>query len=147
MIVYTIGYTKKTAESFFSSIRSSDIKLLLDVRLNNNSQLAGFSKSKDLEYFLNKICDCKYQHHVEMAPDKTLLDDYKNSKHPISWSEYEIRFANIIKKRNIIEKFPALCENFNKICLLCSEATPEHCHRRLIAEALHNKYGYSVVHL
>lgn len=134
MKIFTIGFTQKSAREFFNKIKENKIALLLDIRLNNVSQLAGFAKGKDLEYFLKEICHCEYAHDEVFAPTKILLDNYRTKK--VSWIEYEKVFAKILKTRPIIERFNKIYGKFNNICLLCTEPTPEQCHRRLVAEYL-----------
>jgi len=128
--LYTIGSGRKSAETFFTVLRQNNIKILLDVRLNNNSQLAGFSKKDDLIFFLRELCGCAYEHLPQWAPTKKILDEYKNKV--ISWTEYEEKFNEIIKARDITKYINK--NTLNQACLLCSEATPEQCHRRLLAE-------------
>ncbi|MCL2638043.1 MAG: DUF488 domain-containing protein [Oscillospiraceae bacterium] len=133
MNLYTIGFAQKSAEQFFNLIKSNNIELLLDVRLWNSTQLAGFSKGNDLRYFLKTIRDCDYVHALEYAPSKELLDDYKNRK--ISWTDYETQYRELIKQRNSLETFD-FKYSVENICLLCAEPTSEQCHRRLLAEML-----------
>jgi len=132
MKIFTIGFTKKSAEVFFDLIKSADIKTLLDVRLNNVSQLAGFAKKNDLKFFLNELCDSDYIHVPEFAPTKTLLDQYK--KNEISWEKYENEFLDLLHQRSI-EKHLDI-KILDKSCLLCSEHEPHMCHRKLVAEYL-----------
>lgn len=132
MILFTIGFTQKSAETFFELIKENQIELLIDVRLNNKSQLAGFSKGTDLDYFLKEICNCKYVHCQEYAPTKEILDDYKKKK--ISWKEYVEQFIPLMEKRDFPQTFTKRFAGYERICLLCSEPTPEQCHRRLLAE-------------
>jgi len=132
MILFTIGFTQKSAETFFELIKENQIELLIDVRLNNKSQLAGFSKGTDLDYFLKEICNCKYVHCQEYAPTKEILDDYKKKK--ISWKEYVEQFIPLMEKRDFPQTFIKRFAGYERICLLCSEPTPEQCHRRLLAE-------------
>jgi uncharacterized protein (DUF488 family) len=146
MEVYTTGFTKKTAAQFFGSLKLVGIKRLVDVRLNNSSQLAGFTKKEDLPFFLKEICGIEYIHESLLAPTQEMLDAYKKRKG--SWSEYEQRFLALMQERRIEEKIqPALFEI--PTVLLCSEATAEHCHRRLVLEYLRDKWGgrIEVVHL
>ena len=128
--LYTIGFTKKSAEKFFSLLQTAEIKLLVDIRLNNSSQLAGFAKGNDLEYFIKVICRAKYLHLDELAPTKELLKAYQNNE--ISWAGYEDTFNSILKTRKINSKFRI--EDFDHACFLCTEDTPEKCHRRLVVE-------------
>lgn len=130
--LYTIGFTQTSAEEFFTKIKRSRIKTLIDTRINNSSQLAGFSKSKDLKFFLKELCDVNYIHKLDLAPTKDLLDAYKGKK--ITWDNYANEFTKLIRKREVEKKIPL--ELLNSSCLLCSEKSPHHCHRRLVAEYL-----------
>ena len=134
MVIYTIGFTKKKAEQFFEPLRENGVQLLIDVRLNNKSQLAGFTKDGDIQYFLEKICGIKYIHCDEFAPSKELLKNYQDGN--TSWEEYETVFNNIMEKRGACSKFLSRFAEYDKVCLLCSEPTPEKCHRRLVAEKI-----------
>jgi len=132
MDIYTIGFTKKNAVTFFGFIRSSNISTLIDVRLNNVSQLAGFAKRDDLKYFLKELCNAEYVHTPELAPTKEMLSAYK--KGDIPWKTYEDKFLNLMSQRHIERLVkPALLSNG---CLLCSEHEPHLCHRRLVVEYL-----------
>ncbi|MFC1541579.1 DUF488 family protein [Candidatus Latescibacterota bacterium] len=133
--------TGKTAREFFEKLQNAGVKHLVDVRLNNVSQLAGFTKKRDLEYFLKVIADIDYTHKPELAPTKEILDGYK--KKQIDWNEYERHFKKLLQQREPDKYFKP--ENLNQACLLCSEIKPEHCHRRLVAEYLKNKFGGNVV--
>ena len=137
MTVYTIGFTKKTAEQFFELIRVNKIQLLIDVRLNNASQLDGFSKGRDLKYFLSAICDCDYTHAADFAPTKELRDRYRSKE--ISWKEYEEGYSSLIEDRNCLGELLEQCGRYENVCLLCSESEATHCHRRLAAEMLADK--------
>ena len=137
MILYTIGFTQKTAKQFFEKIKNNDIELLLDIRLNNASQLAGFTKGNDLAYFLKEICQCDYVHDIRFAPTAELLQSYR--KGTTSWDRYVIVFDDVMKTRRLSEVFDMLYRKYNKVCLLCSEPTPDQCHRRLVAEMLQSK--------
>lgn len=129
MRIYTVGFTKKSAEEFFTLLENKGVKRIIDVRLNNSSQLAGFSKGVDLNYFLKKIAGIEYIHRTDLAPTKEILDAYK--KKSISWEQYETRFLALLEERE-----PQIRETrlFDEACLLCSEELPERCHRRLVAE-------------
>jgi uncharacterized protein (DUF488 family) len=136
MKLFTIGFTKTSAEGFFSRLSKAHVKKLVDVRLNNVSQLAGFAKKDDLRYFAKSICGIGYEHIPELAPTQDILDDYKKSKG--AWSIYAEKFLDLMARRKI--------ENIEHLrldggCLLCSEDKPHHCHRRLVAEYLKNKWG------
>ena len=101
MTVYTMGFTQKTAREFFGKIRNEQIDLLIDIRLNNNSQLAGFAKGKDLDFFLSELCGCKYVHKIEFAPTKELLDDYKKNR--ITWDQYVEVYHQLMDRRNMVQ--------------------------------------------
>lgn len=132
MNIYTIGFTQKNASRFFGFIKESGVKTLIDVRLNNVSQLAGFAKKDDLEFFLKEICGTNYVHSPELAPTKDILNAYK--KGDITWEVYEDKFLNLMSRRNIEKSVnPALLDHG---CLLCSEHEPHFCHRRLVVEYL-----------
>jgi uncharacterized protein (DUF488 family) len=136
--VYTIGFTKKTAAQFFESIKRAGVKRLLDVRLNNSSQLAAFAKKDDLAYFLKVICDVEYVHLPLLAPSQAMLDEYKKMKG--SWNIYAEKFLALMKERRIEETLDRGL--FDVPCvLLCSEADAEHCHRRLVLDYLQEKWG------
>ena len=137
MTVHTIGFTKKSARRFFELIRESQARRVVDVRLNNVSQLAGFAKRDDLAYFLRAICDVDYVHAPDLAPTQVMLDDYK--KGGASWAEYEQRFLDLMKERRVEETTPR--ELIEGGCLLCSEHEPHQCHRRLVAEYLQAHWG------
>ncbi len=144
MRVFTIGFTKTTAESFFTRLQKAGVKKVLDVRLNNVSQLAGFAKRDDLRYFLKAICAIDYAHQPELAPTQDLLDAYK--KHGGHWAEYEKRFLGLMASRRIEETVAR--DTVDGACLLCSEDKPHHCHRRLVAEYLRDKWGdFEICHL
>lgn len=144
MKVYTIGFTKKSASEFFELLRESGAKRLVDVRLNNVSQLAGFAKKDDLEYFLRKICKMNYMHLPDLAPTKEMLTAYRSGH--LDWQTYERQFLALMDERRVAKK--AIKRTIANACLLCSEDTPEHCHRRLVAEYLHRHWGdVEIVHL
>jgi len=142
--ILTIGFTKTTAKDFFGRLRKSGAKKIVDVRLNNVSQLAGFAKRDDLEYFAHELCGISYQHMPAFAPTKDILDDYKKRKE-MPWDEYEARFLKLMAERQIEKMNP---EDIDGGCLLCSEDKPHHCHRRLVAEYLKGKWeGVEIIHL
>lgn len=137
MKIFTIGFTKKTAREFFTTLKAAGVQRLIDVRLNNMSQLSGFSKKEDLEYFLKELGGIEYVHLPVLAPTQDLLDAFK--KHKGSWKEYEAGFLKLISARRIEEQLePKIFENS---CLLCSEDQPVRCHRRLVGEYLRDKWG------
>lgn len=144
MNLYTIGFTQKKAKDFFEMLKNEKIRKLYDVRLNNVSQLAGFAKKNDLEFFLKELCDAKYFHLPELAPTKILLNDYKKGE--INWESYSDKFLNLIAQRNVENLMSP--EDYDEGCLLCSEHKPHHCHRTLVANYLNQKgFKLNVKHL
>ncbi len=142
--LYTIGSAGKTAEEFFEILRQNSVRKVVDVRLYNRSQLAGFTKIDDLRYFLRSILDIGYEHQPILAPSKELLDGYKKSG--ISWDAYEQEYLLLLQRRRPDAKLSR--EGFDGACLLCSEALPNHCHRRLAAEFLARAWGdVKIIHL
>lgn len=137
MKIFTIGFTKKRARQFFEMLQKSGAKRIVDVRLNNVSQLAGFAKKDDLAYFLDSICKMEYVHLPELAPTQEMLDEYKKLKG--DWRTYEHRFLDLMEQRRIEETVPK--EIITNGCMLCSEDKPHHCHRRLVAEYLKQRWG------
>ena len=145
MEIYSIGFTQKSASQFFGTLKAHRIERLLDVRLNNTSQLAGFAKQADLAYFLHEICGAGYEHEPLLAPTQDILDAYKKQKG--SWELYEEAFLALMRSRSIetvIDK-----DSFaRKTVLLCSEPTAEQCHRRLVLEYLQEHWGgLTITHL
>ena len=130
--LFTIGFTQKKAEQFFETLTKAGVKRVIDTRLNNVSQLAGFAKKPDLQYFLQKIGGIEYIHILDLAPTKDILDAYK--KKEITWDSYEQKFNQLITQRKIESKLSI--DIIDKSCLLCSELKPHNCHRRLVAEYL-----------
>lgn len=144
MKLFTIGFTKKPARKFFELLRKSGAKRIVDIRLNNVSQLAGFAKKDDLAYFLKEICGMDYVHLPELAPTQQILDEYK--KHQGDWKTYEASFLELMGQRRIADKVPK--EVLADGCLLCSEDKPMFCHRRLVAEYLKQHWvDVDIVHL
>jgi len=147
MEVFTIGFTRKTAAEFFEILQKKGIKRLLDVRLNNKSQLAGFTKFTDLKYFLKKICDIDYMYESKLAPTAMILNEYKKKKG--SWEQYEKKFLLLMHERKIEDKITPSFFTVPTV-LLCSETTAEKCHRRLVLEYLKekwNKTDMKIIHL
>ena len=143
--LYTMGFTGKSAEEFFTILKQKGIKILLDIRLNNVSQLAGFTKGKDLAYFVKTILNGQYYHNTDLAPTKELLKKYQADE---NWQSYEKEFVTLLEKRNAETKIkPELLKG--PTVLLCSEKTAEKCHRRLTAEYLQRKLlvDYTIEHL
>ncbi|MBE9465902.1 DUF488 family protein [Dyadobacter subterraneus] len=130
--LYTIGFTKKPAETFFTLLKDSGVKRLIDTRINNVSQLSGFAKGTDLKYFAGEIGNMSYEHNIDFAPTKEILSLYRTKK--LTWPEYETEYLNLLDTRKIAQKINI--EKLHETCLLCSEHKPEKCHRRLLAEYL-----------
>jgi uncharacterized protein (DUF488 family) len=138
MRIYTIGFTRKSAETFFTRLAEARVKRLIDIRLNNVSQLAGFTKKEDLRYFAQAICGIEYLHLPELAPTAEILERVRKAK-SVDWARFERDFLALMRARKI-EKTLAP-EIVDGACLLCSEETPVHCHRRFVAEYLQGKWG------
>ena len=146
-MILTIGFTKKTARQFFTLLRENGVEVLLDVRISNTSQLAGFAKYPDLPWFLEELCGIRYLHDPLLAPTEELLRDYRAKK--VSWAEYEQIFGALMARRDIDAHLRAAYGELQgkRICLLCSEPTPEQCHRRLVAAHFAAVFGAQVQHL
>jgi uncharacterized protein (DUF488 family) len=145
MEVCSIGFTQKTAEQFFAILRRAGIRQLLDVRLNNVSQLAGFTKRDDLRFFLKEVCGADYRHEPLLAPTQEMLDEYKKNKG--SWLDYETKFLALMADRKIENEIDRALFDV-PTALLCSEPTAERCHRRLVLEYLRDKWGdFIITHL
>lgn len=145
MEIYTIGFTRKTAEQFFGALKRAGVRRLVDIRLNNTSQLAGFTKRDDLPFFLKEICGAEYVHEPLLAPTQELLDEYR--KENGDWQRYEQRFLRLMAERRIEEQLDRRLFDV-PTALLCSETTPDRCHRRLVVEYLRDHWGtLKAVHL
>ncbi len=144
MTLYTIGFTKKPASEFFRLLKESGARRLVDVRLNPGGQLSGFAKQGDLAYFLHELCGMDYVHMPELAPTRPILDGLrKGHRH---WPTYEREFLALMDERRVAETVDR--ESLANSVLLCSEDSPERCHRRLVAEHLRERWGdVEVVHL
>ena len=142
MNIFTIGFTKKSARQFFHLLRASGSKRIIDVRLHNVSQLAGFAKRDDLAYFLRELCGIDYIHLPQLAPTKQMLDDYR--KQHKDWTTYEKQFLDLMRERRIEHNISR--ETIADGCLLCSEDKPHHCHRRLVAQYLNQHWGGIEIH-
>ena len=142
--LYTIGFTNKSAEFFFTLLKKNDVKKIVDIRINNISQLAGFAKGPDLKFFAEEIGHIGYEHNIDLAPTKELLTRYRDKK--MTWSEYEIEYLNLLDKRKISKNINV--DLLHQNCLLCSEHEPEKCHRRLLAEYLkQTRKDIEIIHL
>lgn len=146
MNIFTIGFAQKSAEDFFKLLTENKVECLVDIRLYNASQLAGFTKHRDLEFFLKSIGNIDYVHNILFAPTKWLLDSYKAGK--ISWADYEVKYNQMISQRKVENIFAPIKNKYSNVCLLCSEVTPENCHRRLLAQYLQSKFeDVKIIHL
>jgi uncharacterized protein (DUF488 family) len=135
--IFTIGFAKKSAREFFTTLKQAGVSTVIDIRLNNVSQLAGFTKKQDLQYFLEEIARVPYIHKPELAPTREILDAYK--KEHIDWSGYEKQFRQLLIERHVENLVtPQLVD---KACFLCSEPKSDKCHRRLVAEYLRERWG------
>ncbi|MFL5785316.1 MAG: DUF488 family protein [Bacteriovoracaceae bacterium] len=143
MILFTIGFTQTSAEDFFSRLIEGGVKTVLDVRLHNTSQLSGFAKKDDLSFFLHSLGGITYRHCPELAPREDMLKAYRTDR---NWDHYSKNFVKLLQERKIEKVFrPA---DIHQACLLCSESSPHHCHRRLVAEYLKEKWGkINIIHL
>jgi uncharacterized protein (DUF488 family) len=142
--LFTIGFTRKTAEEFFTCLIRAGVKRVIDIRLNNVSQLAGFTKRDDLRYFLRAIGGIDYLHRPDLAPTQQIMNAFKKDNG--SWSVYESDFLALISAREIEREITP--ELLHEACLLCSEEKPAQCHRRLVAEYLRSKWGnVEIIHL
>jgi len=142
--LYTIGFTGKSAEKFFTLLQNNGVKKIVDTRINNVSQLSGFAKGSDLKFFANEIGHIDYEHKIDFAPTKELLSRYRDKK--LTWEQYEVEYLNLLDIRKIAQKINV--EQLHENCLLCSEHTPEKCHRRLLAEYLKSvRTDVQILHL
>jgi uncharacterized protein (DUF488 family) len=146
MQVYSIGFTKKTAERFFDALRQAGVRRLLDVRLHNSSTLAGFTKEADLPFFLRELCEAEYRHEPILAPSEELFRGIKGGR--LSWPEYEAGFLRLMADRRVEDRLDRSVFSMRTV-LLCSEVTADKCHRRLVLEYLNGKWGglLEIVHL
>jgi uncharacterized protein (DUF488 family) len=145
MKLYTIGFTQRTAAEFFEALKRARVDRLIDVRLNNVSQLAGYTKKDDLAYFLKHIGGIGYHHELSLAPTKEMLDGYRAGG--VAWDDYQPRFVAMLRERKVEKKLDRDLFSGRPV-LLCSEFSAEHCHRRIVAEYLAKKWGgMEIVHL
>ncbi len=147
MAIYTIGFTKRTAENFFEAIQNANIDLVIDIRLNNTSQLASFAKFPDVQYFLKKLSNCEYVHDLKFAPSEATLKAFKSKK--IEWNDYVKQFDETMKTRNIEEYIRSKYLNYKdkNICLLCSETKYKECHRSLMSEHFKSVFNLEIINL
>jgi uncharacterized protein (DUF488 family) len=146
MKLYTIGFTQKRAETFFELLRQNGVRRLVDIRLNPDGQLSGFARRDDLPYFLDRLAGgCQYIHLAELAPTKEILDEYRQSK---DWPRYAAQFEALLDERSVPGTLNQASFEELPSCLLCSEPTPEKCHRRLVADRLQSHWlTVEVIHL
>ncbi len=145
MRLYTIGFTKKSAERFFTMLADNGITRVIDVRLHPDGQLAGFTKQNDLAFFLSRLLNCDYRHVISLAPTGDILSDYRRDD---DWQRYVVRFEALMDERGIPQSIDSSLFDGAECCLLCSEPTPERCHRRLVAERLARFWpNTQVIHL
>jgi len=141
--IYTIGFTKKSAETFFNLLTNSGVKKIVDIRINNTSQLAGFAKGADLAYFA-KVHGIGYEHVLNFAPSKELFTLWRDKK--LTWAQYEEAYLKLLEERNVAKNIRIA--EYDKSCFLCSEEKPDNCHRRLLSEYLQKAIGgVDIVHL
>lgn len=144
MQVYTVGFTKKTASCFFKLLNNNNNKdLIIDIRLSNTSQLSGFAKYPDIEFFINNLTGIEYKHDKFFAPTNEILHNFK--KKIIDWDEYQIEFNNLMQERNIVKHILDNYSDNKNICLLCSESTSQNCHRKLVANYFENVFEDVVI--
>jgi len=145
MEIYTIGFARKTAAGFFGALKAAGIRRVIDVRLNNTSQLAGFTKRDDLAFFVKELCAADYVHEPRLAPTQEILDAFKKRKG--SWDDYERSFLGLLAERHVEDTIDRKLFDA-RAALLCSEPGAEQCHRRLAAEYLRGKWGdVQITHL
>jgi uncharacterized protein (DUF488 family) len=144
MNIFTIGFTKKNLKTFIERLNTAGVKKVIDIRLHNTSQNAGYAKKDVLEYILSLV-GIGYEHHPELAPTEEILDGYKKNK--LSWQDYEKKFKDVLAQRNPIQRMSFMGEG-EPVCLLCAEDKPHQCHRRLVAEYYaSNTEGVQIRHL
>jgi uncharacterized protein (DUF488 family) len=144
MTINTIGFTRKSAAEFFGLLTAAKVSRVIDIRLNNRSQLAGFTKRDDLSFFLKSIANIDYLHEPLLAPSEAILSAFKEGQ--IDWSGYEQQFIALMHQRGVSDQLDSRL--FDGACLLCSEESPEQCHRRLVAEHFQNSWkSVEIVHL
>ena len=139
MKLYTIGFKGKSAKQFFALLCDAGVQKVIDIRRSNSSQLAGFTKGRDLQFFLEECFGIAYEHVPDLAPSEGLLKDYrerlgKKKQDDEAWRMYVARFQEEMSERPVLDIFLRAAGGFDSVCLLCSEKTPERCHRRLVSE-------------
>jgi uncharacterized protein (DUF488 family) len=145
MKIFTIGFTKKTAQQFFELLSKKGVECVVDIRLRPDGQLAGFTKKEDLRYFLKELIACDYRHWPQLAPTDEILKGYRSDH---DWPKYERCFEALMEQRGIPATLDKTLFEEKACCLLCSEATPEKCHRRMVAERLARTWNnVEIIHL
>jgi uncharacterized protein (DUF488 family) len=145
MKIFTIGFAKKSAEEFFKLLGQNGVECLIDIRLSNTNQLAGFTRKKDLQFFLKRILGCEYHHFDFLAPTEEIIKVYRETG---DWSRYENEYTKLLEERRVAKRLDKKFFEEKVCCLLCSESTPDHCHRRLVAEYLARLWGdVEIIHL
>lgn len=144
--LYNIGFTKKTAEVFFELLKKNNVETVIDIRLNNTSQLAGFAKFPDIQYFLTQICNIGYIHDKKFSPAETTLKKYKSKE--IDWKQYTEEFNKTMSEREIGKYIAETYCDFDNMCLLCSETTHKYCHRSIVSEKFKEQFSnISIINL
>jgi uncharacterized protein (DUF488 family) len=142
--LFTIGFAGKSAERFFQLLRDNGVQKIIDTRLYPSSQLSGFAKGKDLKFFLKEVANISYEHKIDFAPTEDLLSRYRSKQ--LNWKQYESEYIAILKERDVTKSLNP--QALHQSCLLCSEHSPENCHRKQLAEYLANQLnGISIIHL
>jgi len=145
MKIFTIGFTRKSAKEFFNLLKQNEIERIIDIRLHNTNQLAGFTKKEDLKFFLKEILGCEYYHFEFLAPTEEIIKAYRETG---DWVGYEKGYFQLLEERQVAKRLDKKFFEEKACCLLCSEPTPEHCHRRLVAEYLAKLWGnVEIIHL
>lgn len=145
MKIHTIGFSQKSAKKFFDLLSKNGVNCLVDIRLRPSGQLAGFAKQENLRFFLKELINCDYHHLTMLAPTDQILEAYRTNK---NWEKYEQSFTALMKTRRIPESLDRKLFEVNNCCLLCSEATPDFCHRRLVAELLQEEWqNVKIIHI
>lgn len=140
MMIYTIGSNRKSAETFFELLRRNDVRFLLDIRLRNSSQLAGFAKGNDLEYFTGRILGIGYRHDVRFAPDEGLFEVRKSKG--LNMEQFALKFWETLEERDmkqvLLDEYAGVMDG---ICLMCSEEDHRECHRSVVAGYISDVFG------
>jgi uncharacterized protein (DUF488 family) len=143
--VYTIGFRRKPLREFIELLREAGVDAVIDIRLRNTSQLAGYTKKDDLDFLLREGFDIAYEHHPDLAPTDEILDTYREDK---DWAAYEERFGTLMVERGMEHTAPDILARYEAPCLLCAEPTADKCHRRLVAEYwAEHRSDIDIIHL